>query len=899
MNKETIFIVDDNREIANFWARKLLPSLGYNTLVAHDGKTALKMLGTNSISLLMVDYELPDMTGLDILKHIYQNGQTLPSILITAHGSEQVVVDAFHLGAQDYLTKPVSEEQLKLTIDRVLTESRLRREKAFLTTQLNEHLAQLNVLAKVGKSVTASLELDEVLKRIVEAGVLLTRAEEGFLALLDEDSQQLYLRAAKNIDEKIIKTMRIPLEDNLVGEVLRTGQPVRTTSDDQAQQPIKVITGFLVRSLLHVPLILKNKAIGVLTVVNLSTQRPFKDRDENLLASLADYAAIAIENARWYASAQQEIEERIRAEEALRVSEERYALAVNGANDGIWDWDLRTNQCYYSPRWKKMLGAEEQELGESPQEWFNRIHPQDVERLKLDLAAHLDHTTTNFENEHRLLHKDGTYRWILSRGLAVWDEKGIALRIAGSHSDITDRKYAEERLLHDAFYDKLTNLPNRALFMDHLNMAIERGKRKPDYSFAVLFLDLDRFKDINDIHGHLLGDELLVSVAGLFRQRVRSTDTVARFGGDEFVILLEDISDIESATQVANWILQELTSPFVISGREMYISASFGIVLGTSQYTNAEDVVRDADIAMYHAKSKGKSRVELFYPAMRDRIMQRLEIETELRHALDNHELALQYQIIASLLTGQIVGFEALVRWHHPTRGLLPPKEFIPFAEETGLVIPLDRYVLREACRQLHQWQTATPALLPLSVSVNVSGVHVSQSDLYEFVKSTLDEIGLRPENLKLEITESVLMENLETTERSLRQLQELGVQIQIDDFGIGYSSLGYLSNFPIDALKIDHSFVHQMSEENNNIKIIQAILMLSHRMGVGVIAEGVETEYQLMQLRQLGCELGQGFLVAMPLDGDELKNLIVDGKTGNTNLFLKKLKSVQAFPSS
>jgi diguanylate cyclase (GGDEF)-like protein len=504
----------------------------------------------------------------------------------------------------------------------------------------------------------------------------------------------------------------------------------------------------------------------------------------------------------------------------------------------------------------------------------------------------MDRTTSSFENEHRLLHRDGTYRWILSRGLAVWDEDGIALRMAGSQSDITDRKNAEERLLRDAFYDKLTGLPNRALFMDHLNLAVERAKRRPDYHYAVLFLDLDRFKDINDIHGHLQGDELLVGVAKLIRQRIRSTDTVARFGGDEFVILLEDINDLENSTQVASWILQELNLPFSIDGREMYISASIGIVMGATGYTNAEDVVRDADIAMYHAKAKGKSRYEVFYPAMRTRIMERLEIETELRQAIDRHELKLHYQIIASIYTGQIIGFEALVRWEHPKRGLLPPKEFIPIAEETGLIIPLDRYVLREACQQLNQWQKETPALLPLSVSVNISGKHVSQADLYEYVKNTLLETELKPENLKLEITESVLMENLESTERVLRQLQQLGVQIQIDDFGIGYSSLGYLSNFPVDALKIDHSFVHQLTDDSNDLKIVQAILMLSHRLGVGVIAEGIETEQQLMQLRDLGCELGQGFFVAMPLNSIDLKNT-VDSKTGKTDLFLSRLKHI------
>lgn len=895
MNEETIFVVDDNREIANFWVRKLLPSLGYKTLVAYDGKTALKMLKSNPVSLLIVDLELPDMTGLDILREVNKNGQAIPAIMVTAHGSEQVVVDAFHHGAQDYLVKPVNEDQLRITIDRVLTESRLRREKALLTSQLNEQLALLSVLAKVGKSVTSSLEPDEVLKRIVEAAVLITRGEEGFLALLDESSKQLFLRAAKNIDHEKVKTMRIPVEDNLVGEVISTGRPIRTTANSKKDESIKVITGFLVRSLLHVPLMIKDRAIGVLTVVNLTNGRGFKDKDESLLTSLADYAAIAIENANLYNRSQEELAARIRIQEALRTSEERYALAANGSNDGLWDWDLRSNNIYYSPRWMNQLGFSESEISQSPNEWFQRVHPQDLERLKLDIGSHLDHTTSHFENEHRLLHKDGSYRWILCRGLAVWDQTGLAQRMAGSHTDITDRKYAEEKLLHDAFYDKLTGLPNRALFLDHLSLAVERVKRKPDYKFAVLFLDLDRFKDINDIHGHLLGDELLIAVANLLTTRIRTTDTVARFGGDEFVILLDDITDLENSTQVASWILQELQSPFVIDGREMFISASIGIVMSVTGYGSPEDVLRDADIAMYHAKANGKARFEIFYPPLRTRVMERLEMETDLRQGLERREFELHYQIIASILSGQITGFEALCRWNHPRRGLLMPKDFIPLSEETGLIVQLDRYVMREACAQLRQWQMETPALASLAVSVNMSGKHVAQPDFYENIEKTLRETELNPQCLKLEITESALMENFETTEQAFSQLQDLGVQIQIDDFGIGYSSLSYLSNFPISALKIDHTFIKQMNDESNNLKIVQAILMLSHRLGVGVIAEGVETESQLLQLRQLGCEFGQGFFLSVPLPGSDLRNLLVDAKTGKTTLFMKKLKLAHA----
>jgi len=327
----------------------------------------------------------------------------------------------------------------------------------------------------------------------------------------------------------------------------------------------------------------------------------------------------------------------------------------------------------------------------------------------------------------------------------------------------------------------------------------------------------------------------------------------------------------------------------------MFISASIGIVMSVTGYGSPEDVLRDADIAMYHAKANGKARFEIFYPPLRTRVMERLEMETDLRQGLERREFELHYQIIASILSGQITGFEALCRWKHPRRGMLMPKDFIALSEETGLIVQLDRYVMREACAQLHQWQVETPALAPLAVSVNISGKHVAQPDFFENIENTLQETGLNPQCLKLEITESALMENFETTEQAFGQLQELGVQIQIDDFGIGYSSLSYLSNFPINALKIDHTFIKQMNDESNNLKIVQAILMLSHRLGVGVIAEGVETETQLLQLRQLGCEFGQGFFLSVPLPGKDLKDLLVDAKTGKTTLFMKKLKLAHA----
>jgi diguanylate cyclase (GGDEF)-like protein/PAS domain S-box-containing protein len=874
MGIETILVVDDNKQIGNFMARTILPSLGYQTLVAYDGATALDIVRKNQVSLMLLDFQLQETTGLEILRRVIKEGYTIPTILVTAEGSEQIAVDAFRLGVQDYLTKPVDAENLDAAISRALAETRLRKEKTSLTQQLTEQVSWLKVLSKVGQSVTSILELDEVLRRIVEAGVLLTQADEGFLALLDDKTRQLYLRAVKNMDEEKSKTLRLPVTDSLVGSVLQTQRPLRM-SQSMESLPLKVSTGFLVNSLIHVPLISRGKTLGVLSVDNHKSKRDFKKKDENLLISLADYAAVAIENANLYQQARQEIQERKRVTQALRASEERYALAVRGANEGLWDWDLVNNSIYFSPRWKSMLGYAEDEIENKPDEWFSRIHPEDLARMKLDFSAHCEGVTSNFENEHRMVHKDGSYRWILSRGLAVWNGDGKATRMAGSLADITDRKSAEQKLLHDAFHDALTGLPNRTLFMDRLRYAVERAKRREDYMFAVLFLDLDRFKDINDSLGHIIGDQLLVAIAQKLQKDLRSTDTVARLGGDEFVILLEDIGDVSDATRIADHLQIELSNSSHLVEHDVFITTSIGIVLSVTGYNRPEEVLRDADIAMYRAKALGKARYEIFDPTMRDLIMERLLLESDLRRALENDELIPYYQPIVSLDTGCTTGFEALARWNHPKRGLLTPDAFISIAEETGLVIAIDRLVLREACRQLHEWQTLFPSESDLSISVNLSVKQVTQPDLVEFIEHTLNETGIHPRCLKLEITESVIMDNFEYTAAVFGKIQNLGVQIEIDDFGIGYSSLSYLSHFPINALKIDRSFISRMVNNGSHLKIVQAIVMLAHGLGMNVTAEGVEDEHQLSVIKSLGCELAQGYLVSKPAEKDIARDFI------------------------
>jgi diguanylate cyclase (GGDEF)-like protein/PAS domain S-box-containing protein len=892
---ETIIVVDDNRQISNFLAGNVLPSLGYETLVAYDGQSGLDLIRQNYryIDLMILDLQLPDMSGLEVLRQLSAGGFSVPTIFFTGEGSEQVAVEAFRLGVQDYLNKPVDVEQLQEAISRALTTSRLRRETEKLNAQLKEQVNWLTILAQVGKMVTSTLDVDSALKRIVEAGVLLTRADEGFLALVDAKSGKLTLRAVKNIDEDKIKTLSLPVTDSLAGSVLQSRRPLRSTQN--TDQPLKVSTGYLVYSLLHVPLISHGVPVGVLSVDNRTTRQSFTAVDEAKLLSLSDYAAVALENANLFQKAQEELGERQRAEGALRKSEERYALAVLGANDGIWDWDLKTQKTYYSPRWKSMLGYSEAEIGDSINEWFNRLYMEDRHLLSESIRAHIRGDKEHFQQEHRLRSKDGQYRWYLARGLVFRDEQQIAVRMAGSLTDISDRKRVEEKLMHDARHDTLTNLLNRTSLEDRLRLAMDRLKRRPDYLFAVLFIDLDRFKDVNDSFGHSVGDQLIVAVGQMLRKIIRPMDSVARLSGDEFAVLLEDIRDVSDATRVAERIRMELLSTDLLVERQLFVTASIGIVLSTTGYEKPEDLLRDADIAMYRAKARGRDAFEIFDPTMRDRIMSRLKLEAELRRAVERQEFMVHYQPILSLRDGNFLGFEALIRWNHPERGLVSPGEFIPIAEETGLIMRMDRWVLREACQQIVLWQKTIPDLPPLRLSVNMSSKQFFQPDWLDYIDEVLSETHFKADYLNLEVTESEVMENHLRTLETLEALQQRGIQVQIDDFGIGYSSLGYLSQFSLGALKIDKSFVQALDQDNTNHKIIQAIIMLTHGLGLHVCAEGVETPTQLERLDQLGCEFVQGYLFARPQGSAETAFLLERiAKEGGATLFPRQATSSQ-----
>jgi diguanylate cyclase (GGDEF)-like protein/PAS domain S-box-containing protein len=521
------------------------------------------------------------------------------------------------------------------------------------------------------------------------------------------------------------------------------------------------------------------------------------------------------------------------------------------------------------------LGYDESELMSSSLQAIT--HKDDIAPALTGLKSMLKQRSEFMQMEVRHQCKGDGLVWALWNIARFQDPRDDEVYLILQLQDITDRKQSEERLRHDAFHDALTGLPNRALFADHVKLTIARAKRVPTRRFAVLFCDLDRFKVINDSLGHMVGDQLLVEVARRLEKCLREGDTVARVGGDEFTILLEDLGDEEEAVVVAERIQKGVSAAITLGGREVFTTMSIGLAAGSSSYSDPEDILRDADTAMYRAKSLGKARHVVFDHTMHASAVNLLQIETDLRKAMEKEQFYLLYQPIVSLDNFRLCGFEALVRWHHPERGLISPLDFIPIAEETGQIISIGEWALFEACRQMRAWEKRYPEASPIFMSVNLSGKQFNHPSLIAQVRNAVTKTGLSPRRLKLEITESAVMENIDTATDMLRQLRELGVQLAIDDFGTGYSSLSYLHRFPIDTLKIDRSFVTRMSENNENVEIVRTVVMLAQVLGMDVVAEGVETKEELKILRDLKCEYGQGYYFSRPSNVTDAEKIIVE----------------------
>ncbi len=570
---------------------------------------------------------------------------------------------------------------------------------------------------------------------------------------------------------------------------------------------------------------------------------------------------------------------RIRTQIALRnaeaqryKSEERYALAAAGSRDGIWDWDLRSGEVYFSDRWKEMLGEAGAALAPRPETWLDRIHADDRPGVEADLRAHLDGADSYFEKEYRILHEDGSYRWVLSRGLAIRDASNTARRIAGSQSDITSAKVI----------DPLTGMPNRVLFMDRLARLIARSKRFGKHLFAVLFIDVDRLKLVTDSFGHAVGDQLLVAFARRVESELRDTDTISRFserhtlarhGGGEFTVLLDDLYDVSCAAQVAHRLLEILKPSFEVGAHEIFVNAHVGVAIGNGDKP-APDLLREAETALYHAKALGRERVQVFDSNMRQTAVTRLRTETDLRKAVNQQDFENWYQPIVSLANGRIGGLEALVRWRHQSHGLVAPLDFIPIAEETGLMVPIGEQVLREACQNLASWSQDFSDTMALSVSVNLS-IRQIDAQFLAFLRDTIRDTGVNPAQLKLEITESLLMTDPDQSLRVLDEFRALDARVVMDDFGTGYSSLSYLKDFPLDELKIDRSFVNGMEDVHEKLQIVETILLLAQKLGLVVTAEGIETEAQLELLSRMGCEFGQGYYFSKPLSNPKITDVL------------------------
>lgn len=560
---------------------------------------------------------------------------------------------------------------------------------------------------------------------------------------------------------------------------------------------------------------------------------------------------------------------------ALRLSDERYGLVIQGTREAVWDWDLCTNRVYYAPNWYTLLGMPpNQDADDTPDTWFGRVTSRNLTDFQGKLNHYLNGESDRFELEVEMSHTNGSTRWMMCRATASRDPHGVAKRITGSLSDITELKEAQGKLRRMAEFDQLTDLPNRQLFHQKLSLAIN-DRRMSGGDFSVVFFDFDRFKVINDSLGHNTGDALLKQIAERFRSQLRAHDTAARFGGDEFVLLLRDIKGVDEADEICKQMLKLFAQPYQIDGHSIVSTASIGLVMSSDLYTKPEDMVRDADAAMYRAKSAGRNRLQVFDSEMHHEAMDRLTLEHELRLAIDAGQMEVHYQPIVSSIDGVITGFEALLRWNHPDRGQITPNQFIPLAEETGIIVELGEWVFRQACMQLCDWLRLIENDRGFTLTVNISRRQIIHPSIIDDLRTILNQTGAPPHRMCLEITESTIMDERQGTTRIIKQIKGLGVNLALDDFGTGHSSLSCLHRFPIDVLKIDQSFIRHLSESSAFSAVLNSIVSLGHHLNMKIVGEGIETLDQLVHLQALDCEWAQGYYFAKPMKvGDATKLL-------------------------
>ena len=731
-------------------------------------------------------------------------------------------------------------------------------------TTLQQKIQREKALNQVFQAIRNSLDLDTIFATATtEIAQLLYPLNCFVVQYLPQQGIWKHIAGFSHDHESSnLNGLEIADGNNPVARKLKQFQIVRidnaTKLEDEINQEIaKLFPG----AWLLIPLIIEGQIWGSLTLKSGQPYSSWSEADIDLAQAVANQLEVAIQQANLYQQTQLELQQR-------QDSEARYRLLAQNMNDLVCLHDLDGRYLYVSPSCENLLGYSYTEmLGKDPYEFF---HPDDRDRVCQE-----SHTSALRGNAnpvtYRIRQKSGNYIWFETLTKPIQDENGQVIKLQTTSRDVTQRVQVQQQLQHNAFHDALTGLPNRYFARERLTLAIERVQGSKSYGFAVLFLDLDRFKVVNDSLGHSVGDQLLIAIAQKIQGTLRKMDLVARLGGDEFVILLEEVEDISAAIHYVDRLFHELQTPLTVDGHTIYTSTSAGIVLGTKDYTQASDLLRDADLAMYRAKSKGKAKYEIFDWEMHTQAVNRLHLENDLYHAFQKEEFCLYYQPIIALRTGNIIGFEALIRWQHPSWGLTSPGKFINVAEEMGLITQLDLWGLKTACQQLIKWQNLSEWFSELKVNVNLSSQDLRGSDLITEIDSILAETALQGQYLTLEITESMLLENVESTIGLLEALKARRVKISIDDFGTGYSSLSYLHRLPVDSLKVDRSFVHQMQQGKKNYQIVKTIMALSQQLEISAIAEGIETEQEKQKLQRLGYHFGQGYFFSRPLSAEDM----------------------------
>ena len=781
---------------------------------------AIALIAEKKFDVCLVDYQLGEHTGLDFLREAAASGFRAPMILLTGLDDHTVDLQAMTAGAVDYLVKGKMQA------------------------------------AHLERSIRYALERRRTEKELQESQQLLKLMIDTLpQAIWWKDSEGIY----KGANQYIADVAGFDAPEQMIGLSDYDMPWTKEESDLYREVDRRIMeTGVAELDMIETQLQFDGRQAIVTT-----NKVPLRSASGKIVGVLGTFA---------------DITDRKRADASLRESEYKLRTLLESMREGIIQVDNRDCIVYVNDCFCKMVDYSFDELMGG--DWKLLVFDEDGCRI-VEQANERRRDGVSDSYELCLKKKTGEKLWVIVGGAPILDAEAVITGSMGVFTDITERKIAEERLLHDAFHDGLTGLANRKFFTEHLQITIEQTKRESNELFAVLFLDFDRFKAVNDSLGHAEGDNLLKQIARRLETSLRSGDLVARLGGDEFTVLLNKITDSSVALRVAERIQKNLEAPFDIGGNSIFISASIGVALSTTGRDKADDMLRDADIAMYRAKAKGRAQMQVFDRTMHEHAARQLRLETEMRQALEGEEFLLHYQPIIDLETHTLTGFESLVRWQHPERGMIPPFDFIPAAEENNLILPLGKWVLFESCRQLVAWKKEFPAASALSISVNLSAKQFIQSDLAEQIAAALNETGIDPHCLKLEITESHIMENTEMAVKTMNTLRALGVELSLDDFGTGYSSLSYLHRLPVSYLKIDRSFINRMIGSSENSEIVLTIIKLAQNLKMKVVAEGIETEDQLKQLKTLNCEFGQGYYFAKPLEAEAAKDFIGQSPRG------------------